>query len=72
MWDSLVRGWQRFLSARAKILSRAHGNFELQTKVLDPSIVIINYCIIIINAYYIFFCGAAAQRGPWPSYFWGF
>jgi len=35
-----------------EILSRAHGNFEEQNKVLDPSIVIINYCIIIINAYY--------------------
>ena len=33
------------------ILSRGHGNFEKQNKVLGPSIVIINYCII-TNAYY--------------------
>jgi hypothetical protein len=32
-------------------LSRAHGNFEEQNKVLEPSIININYCII-INAYY--------------------
>ena len=29
-----------------EILSRAHGNFE------ESSIIITNYCIIIINAYY--------------------
>jgi hypothetical protein len=28
------------------MLSRAHGNFE------ESTIIIINYCIIIINAYY--------------------
>ena len=34
-------------------LSRAFGNFEERNKVLEPSIIIINYCInIIINAYY--------------------
>jgi len=36
-----------------KILSRAHGNFEAQNKVLELSIIIINYSII-VNAYYIY------------------
>jgi len=37
-----------------EILSRAHGNYAEQNKILQPSIIIINYCIIIIiiNAYY--------------------
>ena len=35
-----------------EILSRAHGNFEEQNKVLGPYIIIINYCIINVNAYY--------------------
>jgi len=30
----------------------ADGNFEMQNKVLEPSIIIINCCIIISNAYY--------------------
>jgi hypothetical protein len=34
-----------------EILSRAHWKFEGQSKVLEPSIIIINY-FIIINAYY--------------------
>jgi len=34
------------------ILSRAHGNFDEQNKVLDPSKTIINYRVIIINANY--------------------
>jgi hypothetical protein len=34
----------------AEILSCAHGNFEEHNKVLDPSIITINYCII-INAH---------------------
>ena len=33
------------------ILSRANGNFKEHNKVLDSSIIIINYCIIIINSY---------------------
>jgi len=36
-----------------EILSHAHGNFEEQNTVLESSISIINYCIIIINAYYV-------------------
>jgi len=28
-----------------EIFSRAHGNFEDQNKVLDPSTIIVNYCI---------------------------
>ena len=36
-----------------EILSRTHGNFEEQNKVLEPSITI--YCII-INAYYNYNC----------------
>jgi hypothetical protein len=31
-------------------LSSAQRNFETQNKVLEPSIIIINYCIKIINA----------------------
>jgi hypothetical protein len=40
-----------------EILSRAHGNFEEQNKVLEPSIININYCII-INAYYNYIINA--------------
>jgi hypothetical protein len=36
-----------------EILSRAHMNFEDQSKVLESSIIITNYRIIIINAYYL-------------------
>jgi hypothetical protein len=38
-----------------EIISRDYGNSEKQNKVLEPSIIIINYCIIItiiINAHY--------------------
>jgi len=37
-----------------EILSRAHGFFffEEQNKVLEASMIIINYCVIITNAYY--------------------
>ena len=31
-----------------EILSRARGNFEEQTKALEPSMIIITYCIIVI------------------------
>ena len=34
-----------------EILLGAHGNFEEQNKVLESFIMIINYCIVIINAY---------------------
>jgi hypothetical protein len=34
-----------------EILSHAHGNFEEQNEVLEPSMIIINYFIITINAY---------------------
>jgi len=34
-----------------EILSRARGNFEAQNKVLELSIIIVNYCII-MNAHY--------------------
>jgi len=40
------------LSTKFKeILARAHGNFEEYNKVLQSSIIIINYCII-ISTYY--------------------
>jgi len=56
---AVEQGWRTILRARAQMLykfrkkknSRAHENFEQQNKVLEPPIVIINYCII-INAYY--------------------
>jgi hypothetical protein len=35
-----------------EIVRCAHGNFEDQNKILESSIIIINYRIIIINAYY--------------------
>jgi hypothetical protein len=41
-----------------EILSRAHGNTEDQNKVLDSSIIIINYCIILINAHYNYIINA--------------
>ena len=36
-----------------EILSRTLGNFKEQNKVSELSIIIINYCVIIIIAYYI-------------------
>ena len=35
-----------------EILSRVHRNFEEQNKVLEPSMIIIKYYTVIINAYY--------------------
>ena len=35
-----------------EILSLAHGNYEEQTEVLQLSVIIINYCTVIINASY--------------------
>jgi hypothetical protein len=35
-----------------EIIPCAQGNFEEQNKVLEYSIIITNYCIFIINAYY--------------------
>jgi hypothetical protein len=34
-----------------EILARVHANFEKHSKVLESSIIIINYCIINISAY---------------------
>ena len=55
----LVKGWRIFLRARVQIVhkfdeipSRYPGNFEEQNQVLEPSIIIMNYCIIIINVDY--------------------
>jgi hypothetical protein len=58
MW--LGRGRQTFgervlkmsINSKNFFFSRAHGNFEEQNKVLEPSTIIINYCVIIIIAYY--------------------
>jgi hypothetical protein len=36
-----------------EILSRAHWNFEEQNKVLEPSLIIINYSIINVHYNYI-------------------
>ena len=41
-----------------EILSHVHGKFEEQFKVLESSMTIINYCIIIINAYYTYIINA--------------
>jgi len=35
-----------------EILPLALGNFEEQIQILESFIIIINYCIIIINVYY--------------------
>jgi hypothetical protein len=43
----------KFSTNFKEILLHSHGNFEEQNKVLESSISIINYCIIIINAYYV-------------------
>jgi len=42
-----------------EILSGGHGSFEEQNKVLEPVMIIINYCIIIMNAFYN--CTISAQ-----------
>jgi hypothetical protein len=41
-----------------EILSGGHGNFEEQNKVLESLIIIINYCIIIMKAYYNYIISA--------------
>jgi len=61
IWQKyLDQGWQTLLRARAqtlykfrRILRHTYGNFEAQNKVLEPAIIIINFCII-INVYYNF------------------
>ena len=62
-----MQDWKTFCELVSKlatnfkgILSRVHGNFEEQNDILEPPIIVINYCIIIIiiiiiNSYsYIF------------------
>ena len=39
-----------------EILPRVHGSFEEHNKVLESSIIMIDYCIIIINTYYNYNC----------------
>jgi hypothetical protein len=55
-WDRLQQGWPIFLRAYAQIVYKFGRNpfsclweFWKQNKVLDPSIITINYCIIITN-----------------------
>jgi hypothetical protein len=46
----------------------AHGNFEQQNKVSESSVIIINYCIIIIiNAYYNYNCIINSQYNYYLS-----
>jgi hypothetical protein len=48
---ALNKIWRTFLRARVQvveILSRAHRNFEKQNEALETSIIIINYCIILL------------------------
>jgi len=40
-----------------ELLSRVHGDFVEKNKVFEPSVIIINYCII-INAYYNYIINA--------------
>jgi len=56
--EDLDQSWRTLLRAHAKLsikfresLSHGHGNFEDQNKFLEPSVIIINDCII-ISAYY--------------------
>jgi hypothetical protein len=67
-----------------EILSHAHGNFEEQNRVLELSVIIINYCIIIIirtfckyncviNSqynYYSIFLTKASSRNAIRKKFW--
>ena len=62
-WETLAldQGRRIFLMEGAlisrnieEILSHVHGNSDEQNKALQPSITIISYCIIIINACYIY------------------
>ena len=55
---ALEQGWQTSLRARAQIVYKfgrnslhIYGNFEEQNKFLESSIIIINYCMIIILYY---------------------
>jgi hypothetical protein len=51
--DKIFEGTCPKLSTKSKeILARAHGNFEEHNKVLESTIIIINYCIINVSAYY--------------------
>jgi hypothetical protein len=58
MYYGMCQGWRNFLMTRAQIFykfrmyfSRAYGNIVEENKVLESSIIIIKYCMI-INAYY--------------------
>jgi len=52
-----------------EILSRAHGNFEEQNKVLKPSI-IINYCIIIIIIIIVYYnCTVQLMQYDYTVYY---
>jgi len=55
----LVQGWGTFLRTRTQIVYKiwrnsfaCRGSVEEQNKVLESAIIIINYRIIFINAYY--------------------
>ena len=53
--NPLSQGWQTFWTAWSQIVFEeillcTRGNFEEQNEALEPSIIIISYCII-INAY---------------------
>jgi len=47
-----------FTNFEKKNLSPLHGNFEEKYNVLNSSIIIINHCIIISNAYYNYIINA--------------
>jgi hypothetical protein len=56
---SLMGGWRTFMWARAQIVNKFRKNpflcpwdFEEQNKFLESSIIIVNCCIIVINACY--------------------
>jgi hypothetical protein len=51
----ICQDWRTFLRAGAQIRRNfftCHGNFEEQNKVLEFSLIISNYSIIIVNEYY--------------------
>jgi len=53
--ETLWARMPKFFLNFEEILWRTYGNFEEKNKVLNSSIIIINYCFI-INTYYNYVC----------------
>ena len=70
----ILQSWRNILRAPVQIVYKFRRNtlacpldFEELSKVLEPSIVIINYCALIINAYYNYNCIINAQCNYYVS-----